>query len=194
MWCDPGVNCFVVPCEGVETAIIGFGQLVSGGENIQFFVVSELALLAWGVSDASEDPWRNWMPGASLPPIPEVGDDDSLYEWVEVEPEPVSVCTVFNTEAEAHSRGLNETELMHCVFEYGVPEGLRMASAESDCEDDSSSGACSEILFVVDQVAEPRVLCLDQLLPIDGDVQVLSNPGPAKIMRILFRGEEGLGG
>ena len=71
-----------------------------------------------------------------------------------------------------------------------------MASAESDCEDDGSSVACSEILFrggVVDQVAEPRLLCLDELLPIDCGIQVTSNPEPAKIIRILFRSEDGLG-
>ena len=58
------------------------------------------------------------MPGASLPPIPEgdFDDDDSLFEWVQVEAEPVSVCMVCNTQAEARSCGLNETDLMHCVF------------------------------------------------------------------------------
>ena len=109
------------------------------------------------------------MPGIALAPIREVGDfddDDSL----------------FNTQAEAHRRGSSCTG----VFEYGVSEGLRMASAESDCEDDGSSVACSEILFrggVVDQVAEPRLLCLDELLPIDCGIQVTSNPEPAKIIR-----------
>ena len=42
------------------------------------------------------------------------------FEWAQVETEAVSVCTVFNTQVEAHSRGLNESELMHCVFECGV--------------------------------------------------------------------------
>ena len=71
-----------------------------------------------------------------------------------------------------------------------------MASAESDCEDDGNSVACSEILFrggVVDQVAEPRLLCLDELLSIYGNIQGMSNPKPAKIIWILFRSEDGLG-
>ena len=81
VWFDLGVNCCVVPCAGGSDCDHGPWQLVSGGENIRFLVLSELVLLAWGVSDSSDDPWRNLVPGVALPPIPEVGDfddDDSL--------------------------------------------------------------------------------------------------------------------
>ena len=39
--------------------------------------------------------------------------------------------------------------------------------------------------FEVDQVALPRLLYLDELLPIEGDIQVLINLEPVKIVRTL---------
>ena len=140
------------PVQGVQAALFGLQQLVSSSEKFRFFVVSELALLglvlrtfgswwcpSWfsgrrGVTNSAEDPWRNWVPGVAQ--NLDLDDNDSLFEWVQIETETdgesESVCVMFNTSlavfdtrVEAHSRGLDESELMHCVFEHGVTEGLR---------------------------------------------------------------------
>ena len=95
---------------------------------------------------------------------------------------------VFDIPAIARSRGRDEHELTHMVLEFGEEEGMRMMEKLS-LEDDASS-----VVFHGGVVQEPRVcLALDELLPVSEVRQACEAPEPAKSVRILFRGQHGLG-
>ena len=73
-----------------------------------------------------------WVPGSSSQEV-----EADLFEWVEVEScELEPPCTMINNTShtfdlagEARRRGWCEHELMHRIFEFGVPEGLRSMEA-----------------------------------------------------------------
>ena len=84
--------------------------LVGRGKNFRLLVLFEMVQCVLSASSSQEN--------------------ESLYEVVEIESdyEPEPPCTmvevqgtdVFDIPMEARLRGLNEHELMHCVFKHGV--------------------------------------------------------------------------
>ena len=120
--------------------------LLGRGENIRFLVLFEMVQCALCA--------ENWVPGSSSQ------ETVSLYEVVEIESdyEPEPPCTmvnchstdVFDIQAEAHLRGLDEHELTHMVFEFGQEEGMRKMA-------ELTEGDASSVVFQGGVVQEPRV-------------------------------------
>ena len=94
---------------------------------------------------------------------------------------------VLDLTREAAQRGWDDYELMHLVFENGEEEGMRPAELNLGDGDDSS------VVFQGGVLQEPRVLALDELILVEEVRQACKGPEPAKNIRILFRGQQGLG-
>ena len=94
---------------------------------------------------------------------------------------------VFDLPREAAQRGWDEHELVHLVFEHGEEEGMNLVEMHLGDGDDSSE------VFQCGVLHEPRVLDLDEVIPVEEVRQAYMGPEPAKNIRILFRGQQGLG-